>query len=155
MLLHPLKSSTKDSQESDSCRKTITSLDNAIGDRMSVMRTPEKSLSYCYSLVQLLDAEYATSCEILFARVNYDAFQVRITHGDQARASVFARRSYQSRLVCEGEDNNETQQMTAFMNRPNSHRNFRQSGKWRTAIGQVPTELSKAEFEDWFWRAGK
>lgn len=54
---------------------------------VTVLRTPEKSLGYCHSLVQLLDAEYGTYFgEILVARVNYDAFQICITHGDQAGA---------------------------------------------------------------------
>ncbi|KAK1754161.1 hypothetical protein QBC47DRAFT_403548 [Echria macrotheca] len=37
-------------------------------------------------------------------RVYYDAFQVAIANGDQARANVFAERWYASRVVIEGED---------------------------------------------------
>ena len=42
------------------------------------------------------------------ARLQYDAFQVAVAHGDIARASIFAQRAYQARMVCEGEDSSET-----------------------------------------------
>lgn len=73
----------------------------------------------------------------------------------RARASVFARRSYQSRLIYEGEDSNETQEVKAFVDKPNRYRNFRQYGKWRTTVAQVLIGLSKAAFEDWLGRVGR
>jgi hypothetical protein len=48
------------------------------------------------------------------ATAYYDAFQVSITHGDQARASVFADRAYKVHAIYEGEDSLGMQRMKAL-----------------------------------------
>ncbi len=63
----------------------------------------------------------------LIARFYYDAFQISITHGDQARASVFAERGYTSRVIYEGKDSPETRKVKNLMRRPAGHRNFEAS----------------------------
>ena len=50
--------------------------------------------SCCRSLLQVLEEEYKGGAGALIARLYYDAFQISIAHGDQARASVFAERGY-------------------------------------------------------------
>lgn len=42
-------------------------------------------LADCHSLFQVV--EYHRGADVLIARLHYDAFQISITHGDQARAS--------------------------------------------------------------------
>ncbi|KAH6383637.1 hypothetical protein HBI60_255450 [Parastagonospora nodorum] len=80
----------------------IEKLDITIGDPMHMIAMPDKSLGACRSLLMALDCENAGYAGILNSRVYYDAFQVCIAHGDQARASVFAERSYETRVLCEG-----------------------------------------------------
>ncbi|KAI9788033.1 MAG: hypothetical protein M1835_002523, partial [Candelina submexicana] len=58
------------------------------------------------------------SCQLL------DAFQISITHSDQARASVFAQRAYESRVICEGQDNPETRKIKRCIENPGEHLNF-------------------------------
>jgi hypothetical protein len=89
----------------------------------------------------------------LDARLYYDAFQVAITHNDQARASVFAGRGYDARILCEGADSPETRKMKDFRTNPNTHRNFGASKRWRTNKTAVPKGLSETEFENWLWRS--
>lgn len=84
-------------QASDNRRRQIQNLDEAIGDPFRMMRDPQESLSDCYSLMQLLDVEFDGSAGALMPRLYYDAFQISIAHGDQARASVFAERAYKAR----------------------------------------------------------
>ena len=141
-----------DLQASDSRRKQIQLLDEAIGDTKRVMTRPYGSLADCHSLLQVLEEEYKDSVGILIARLYYDAFQISITHGDQARASCFAERGFKSRLMCEGDDSPETWQIKSLMENPARHRNFGVSYKWRTARGAVPKGLDTDEYEKWLWR---
>jgi hypothetical protein len=119
------------------------------------MKKPDDCLADCHRLLQVLEEEYKGSAGALIARLYYDAFQISITHGDQARASVFAERGYRSRIICEGEDSPETQKIKNLMENPARHRNFGASKRWKTAKGLVPKGLDTDGFEKWLWRQGK
>ena len=86
------------------------------------------------------------------ARLYYEAFQISITHGDQARPSVFAEKGHKSTVICEGEDSPETRKVKKLMDNPADHRNFGASTRWKTAIGLVPKGLDVGGFESWWWR---
>ena len=139
-------------QLSDARRIRIQHLDDVIGDPDRVMNRPGDCLADCHSLLQLLNEEYHDSAVSAIARLYYDAFQISITHGDQARASVFAGRAYQSRASCEGEDSSATQKVKKLAKDPAGHRNFGISRRWKTAKGLVPKGLDAGEFERWLWR---
>jgi hypothetical protein len=51
--------------------------------------TPGDAIANCHELLLLFEAEGITDARV--ARLYYDAFQISITHRDQARASLFAR----------------------------------------------------------------
>lgn len=144
-----------DLQASDARRRQIQLLDEAIGDPERVMKRPEESLADCHSLLQVLEEEYKGSAGALIARLYYDAFQISITHGDQARASAFAERGFRSRVVCEGEDSPETRQIKCLIENPAGHRNFGASNRWKTAKGLIPKGLDTDGFEKWLWRQGR
>lgn len=91
----------------------------------------------------------------MIARLYYDAFQISITPGDQARASVFAKRGHKSRVICEGKDSPKTRKVKNLMERSAGHRNFGASTRWKTAKGLVPKGLDAGEFERWLWRQGR
>lgn len=137
---------------SDTRRRMITSLDNAIGDSNRVLSKPEDCLSDCRLLIRSLREEYGGFSEALLARAYYDAFQICITHADQARAAIFAERAYQARIICEGKDSPETIRMKSLMEEPSSHRNFGYSMQWRTGKSQSPHTLVADEFERWLWK---
>lgn len=140
---------------SDARRLQIQQLDNTIGDPERVMNKPHDSLADCQHLLQLVEEEYDGSGSPLIARLYYDAFQVSITHGDQARANMFAKRGYDSRITCEGEDSPETQKMKNLMANPAQHRSFGASKKWKTGKGLIPKGLDSDKFEKWLWRQGR
>jgi hypothetical protein len=85
-------------------------------------------------------------------RAYYDAFQIAIAHGDQARAKVFAQRAYEARLCCEGEDSPLTTRMKCLVARPAGHRLFGTSNRWKLSEKMVPKTLEGEEFEAWLWR---
>lgn len=108
-------------QASDNRRTQIQSLDDAIGDPFRMMSSPRESLSYCFSLLQVLEQEFDSCPWALLARLYYDAFQISIAHGDQARVSIFAERAYKARVICEGEDSPETLKVKSLALRPANH----------------------------------
>jgi hypothetical protein len=120
-----------------------------------VINKPDNCLADCHSLLQVLKEEYHGGAGALIARLYYDAFQISITHGDQARASVFAQRGHKSRVICEGEDSPETRKVKNLIENPTRHRNFGASTRWKTAEGLVPKGLDTGGFERWLWRQGR
>jgi hypothetical protein len=140
-------------KDGDARLRRIQSLDDAIGDPMNMMGKPKQSLSDCLSLLQALQAEYEDGAEPLNARLYYDAFQICISHGDQARAGVFADKARQARVVCEGEDSPETQRVKDLALKPAAHMSYGLcSMKWRTKRETVPKGLDAAQFEKWLFK---
>ena len=140
-------------QASDARRILIQSLDDAIGDPFRMAHSPKESLVDCHTLLQVLMEEYNGYARGHSARPYYDAFQVSVAHGDQARASLFAERAYEARVICEGEDSPVTQKAKSLALKPADHASFGScSMKWRTARNMVPKGLSTEQFEKWLWR---
>ncbi|KAF4624534.1 hypothetical protein G7Y89_g13638 [Cudoniella acicularis] len=134
-------------QASDNRRTQIQNLDEAIGDPFRMMSNPQESLRDCYSLIQVLDQEFDGCAGALIARLYYDAFQISIAHGDQARASIFAERAYKARVICEGEDSPETLRVKSLALKPAVHSSFEAySRKWKRTRDSVPKGLDTVEF---------
>jgi hypothetical protein len=111
-------------RESDKRRQLIEALDNDIGDPFRLASMPVQSLSNCQMLIEALEYEYEGYAGVLMARVYYDAFQISIAHGDQARASMFAVLAYKMRVICEGEDSPETQRVKLLASKPSAYLSF-------------------------------
>lgn len=137
-------------QESDRRLREMAQLDELIGGGLMIINTPLACLRKAYALWQLLDQEDIDTA--MLARLYYDAFQIAVAHGDQARASTFAGRAYTLRLILEGEDSPDTMKLKALMEYPHNHRLYGTSMKWRQGIGKVPEALAKRDFENWLWR---
>ncbi|KAL8387084.1 hypothetical protein RB595_010169 [Gaeumannomyces hyphopodioides] len=140
--------------ESDQRRKLIAELDKSIGDPFRMMGEPQKSLADCALLEQVLREEFEGKPDTgTLARLYYDAFQIVIAHGDQARASVFASRGYKARVICEGKDSPATKQLEALAKNPNSHTTFKAcSSKWNTRKTMAPKGLDEEGFNRWLFR---
>ncbi|KAJ5522090.1 hypothetical protein N7527_006205 [Penicillium freii] len=142
-------------KQSDERRRQIQHLDAEIGNALRLMYSPGDCLKDCQVLLQILEEEFEGSPGAHLARLYYDAFQICIVHGDQARAKVLAERSYGARLACEGENNPETKRIQKLMEDPKTHASFGLSMKWKSLKNQVPRGLSSDGFEKWLWRQGK
>lgn len=88
----------------------------------------------------------------MIARVYYDAFQIAITHDDQALASIFAKRGYEMKVMISGEDSPEAQKVKGFMEVPARHVDFGESDEWETSKRLIREGLDAEEFEKWLWR---
>ena len=140
-------------QASDARRLSIQRLDKAIGSGFRMANNPKESLGDCHSLLRVMEQEYGGCAVSHSARLYYDAFQVCIAHGDQARASVFAGRAHEARVICEGEDSPETQRAKSLSLNPAGHPTTNLcSTSWKTEKNKIPKGLSTEQFEKWLWR---
>lgn len=114
---------------SDARQLRMQLLDNGIGDSDTVIESPRIALARCRELLSLYEIEAITDPRV--ARVYYDAFQICITHGDEARASVFAQKAYE----------------TSFMANPADHMAFGFSESWEQSKEEVPKNLDAQEFD--------
>jgi len=117
---------------------------------MGIVSTPPGCLRKTRDMLRLLREEGMGGSTI--PRVYYDAFQVAIANGDQARAQVFAKRWYESRVVVEGEDSEDAVRDKGLIDRPSSHRLYGTTMKWKQAVFRVPSGLNEEAFENWLWR---
>ncbi|EMR83913.1 putative set domain-containing protein 5 protein [Botrytis cinerea BcDW1] len=140
-------------QASDNRRTQIQNLDYAIGNPFRMESNPQESLRDCYSLIQVLDQEFDGCAGALILRLYYDAFQISIAHGDQARASIFAERAYKARVICEGEDSPETLRAKSFALKPAVHGSFEvYSRKWKSVRDSASKGLDTDDFDKWLFR---
>jgi hypothetical protein len=140
-------------RKSDQRLDEISQLDGRIGDGMSIVSTPLACLRNASRLLRLLEEEDVVDARI--PRLYYDALQITIANGDQARAKVFADRAHTDRLVLEGDDSPETIRLKSFAADPAQHRLYGTSMKWKQATGKIPRGLSDRAFEDWLWMRSK
>lgn len=142
-----------DRKLSDGRLHEIQKLDDAIGDGMALLSTPLDTLHNVQRLLELLKVEGLGDASV--PRAYYDAFQVTVTHGDLARAKVFAERAMSSRKVLEGDDSPDVERLQRLYHNPSQHRSYGISNKWKSSIGDFPKELAADELELWLWRQQK
>lgn len=135
---------------SDERREKIGSLDKSIGDGLGIVSTPLACLGAVRSLLKLLEEEGIADASV--ARAYYDAFQIAIANGDQARARVFAQRAKELRAILQGDDSPSTTAHGKYADDPTTHRLYGTTNKWRQAVTKVPKGLSAEDFEDWLWK---
>jgi len=138
---------------SDNRQSEIKRLDELIGDESRLFSNPDRCLEDVHTLLALLEAENITDARV--PRAYYDALQIAIAHGDQARAKVFAQRAYEARLCCEGDDSPLTTRMKSLVTRPAEHRLFGTSSRWRLSEKMIPKTLEGERFEAWLWRRNR
>lgn len=85
-------------------------------------------------------------------------------HSDGVRAREFAKRARRARVVCEGEESVEVQNLRALEEKPEGFENWGVTGRWKGVKGEgkMPgrgdgeegeeEEEEKKEFGRWLWR---
>ena len=133
---------------SDDRLRRAQQLDEAIGDAKVVRQTPERALEDCYALLQIYQEERIS--DLRLPRLYYDAFQICAMHGDRARASMFASRARETRVICEGAKSTEAERLHLLAQDPTKYENAGVTSKWKTTVTEIPDETDT--FESWLWR---
>jgi hypothetical protein len=142
----------RDLVQSDKRYITAASLDEKIGDSKRVKRIPEKVLAECKEILTLYEEEGIKDSRL--SRLYYDAFQICILHSDEARASVLAEKYLNVKIVCEGEDCSDVEEMRKFARAPKSHGSYGSSMRWKQDIEKIPSDLDEEGMKKWLWREG-
>lgn len=138
-----------ESLESDQRRHEIDQLDRIIGSGDLLMYDGPKALGACRTIIEHLEDEGIQDMRV--ARAYYDSFQICVSNGDIARASVFARKHIEEMMVCEGDDAPGLKERQAFVENPGSHRLAGVSNQWESKL-EDRARSDHADFEGWLWR---
>ncbi|KAI6841288.1 hypothetical protein KC340_g2528 [Hortaea werneckii] len=136
---------------SDERLQKAQKLDEAIGDPKRVRYTPDRALADCRELLSIYESEQVM--DLRLPRLYYDALQICGMHSDQARVCVFAQRSRDARILCEGKDSSEAAALEKLVSKPSDFENFGVTKNWKSTLGEVPKDVGDVDFEQWLWRA--
>ncbi|PQE21682.1 SET domain-containing 5 protein [Rutstroemia sp. NJR-2017a WRK4] len=125
-------------------------LDQVIGNAERVMKHPEKALRDCRDLEIIYREEGIQDQRV--GRVYWDAFQICNRHGDLARASEFAKKYRERKILGEGEDSKDAIEALVFIKDPKKHESCGGSQKWKSRVSDIPRGKNDDEFEKWLWR---
>ncbi|KAM3073601.1 hypothetical protein ACMFMF_006804 [Clarireedia jacksonii] len=125
-------------------------LDQAIGDAARVMKHPEKALKDCRDLETIYREEGIQDQRV--GRLYWDAFQICNRHGDLARASEFAKKFRERKILGEGEDSQGAIEALVYIKDPKKHESCGSSQKWKSKVSDIPKNKDGDEFEKWLWR---
>jgi SET domain len=142
-------------QASDARRTMIANLDVSLSTVFNKTTRPTEALRDCRLLLLTLEAEYGCCYGDLSAKVYYVACHICLTHGDQARANVFAWKAYNARILCEDDSSQAVLRIRSIALNPAEQAVFGQcSMDWKSTVHMVPKGLDAAAFEDWLFRGG-
>lgn len=110
----------EDVSASDIRRGRILQLQSAIGDGMLIVMNPDRALTSCKEVLQLLDQEGESGAMVYSAY--YDAFQVCVAHGDHARASAMASLAARAKSDSQGHDADGLGRIEGLIQSPQTHR---------------------------------
>lgn len=132
----------------DSRRTELLRMDDAVGGGL-IVSNPARAMKFCQQVIELFPLE-SLSGEV--PRVYFDAFQVALAHGDQARASEFMKIKIRLRKLYEGDDASDlTPESNAWVERPQAHYTYRAvSNQWSTSLSMRQNEKS-AGYKGWLW----
>ena len=87
-----------------------------------------------------------------FARCFFDAGQVMIINGDQARARIFFESAISEWRAMLGPDGNQVLEHSHLVEAPSRYPLSSRSTRWKTSLHDVPHTMGKIGFDDWLWR---
>ncbi|KAF7950982.1 uncharacterized protein EAE97_002534 [Botrytis byssoidea] len=143
-----------ETQVSDTQRTDLEFLRHQVHKEERFFEHPEESLIDCHTSVKILKEKNKDRANMLISDIYWDAFNISIAQSDQARANCFMERAYSERILCEGEDSPDVQDMRRLIKKPSQSEIFALTSKWQTGKKEVPKGLNIEEFEKWLWRDG-
>lgn len=141
----------KELKASDTRILRAKDLDNTIGNWNSARYSPAKVLADARKLLAIFREEGIDDDRL--PNLYWDVFQIVIMHGDQARASEYARHYVDLKTLSEGPDSANVEKTRSYITQPATHKNFGETKDWESSIGDIPKGLDEVAFEKWLWRA--
>jgi len=135
---------------SDSRLIRAESLNDTIGNAESVRYSPAKVFKNCKKLQDIYDAEGIKDDRL--PNLFYDCFQILNMHGDQARASAFAKKYCAQKSIAEGLDSVDVLEMMPFIKDPSKHGSYGSTKDWKSSMNDLPKGLDAEAFDKWLWR---
>ncbi|KAK1712226.1 uncharacterized protein BDZ83DRAFT_723684 [Colletotrichum acutatum] len=137
-------------RELDRRLNRITYLDDQIGDGIRIVSTPLACFRMAHEMKLLMEEEGIADARV--PRLYYDALQIVIANGDEARARVFAERASAERPIMEGSDSAVVHRLNKYAADPSSHALHDMSEQWRQGVNTIPQGLNEQDFGKWLWR---
>jgi hypothetical protein len=125
-------------------------LDRTIGNWDSARNSPAKVMKNGRKLLGIYREEGIIDDRL--PNLYWDIFQVANMHGDQARASEFARKYCDLKRVSEGPNSTNALEVMAYVKDPSKQKNYGEKMDWKSAVGDFPSGLDEESFEKWLWR---
>jgi hypothetical protein len=72
-------------------------------------------------------------------------------HGDVARASAFAKRYVELKIISEGPESTNAMEVEEFVKDPRKYKRS-ETQRWKTSLDEIPRDLDEEAFENWLWR---
>ncbi|RSL59069.1 hypothetical protein CEP53_005939 [Fusarium sp. AF-6] len=138
---------------SDKRQEEIQKLYNEVTSTMARHLDPLENLHKIQRMLELMRKEGIR--DVRLPKAYLQAFLTTISHGDQARAQIFAQRAFESRKTLEGDDSPTVIKLKQLTLHPYSHLDYRPNQKWKSNIEDAPRGLSKSDLEAWLWRQHK
>ncbi|KAF5714426.1 SET domain-containing protein [Fusarium mundagurra] len=104
-------------------------------------------------LLHLLAGEEINDATVPWAYC--DAFQIAITHGDQARAKIVAERALSPWMLIKRYDSPEVKKLQKLSNDPSQHASHGFTTKLVFTVEGAPADMKGNDFEDWLWSEKK
>jgi len=125
-------------------------LDKTIGNWDSARNSPAKLMKNGRKLLSIYNEEGIKDDRL--PNLYYDIFQIVNMHGDQARASAFAKKYCDLKVLSEGPDSTNALEVRELVRDPKGHKSFGETMDWKSEVRDVPVGLSEEGFERWLWR---
>lgn len=119
-----------------------------VGDGMSIMLNPSRTLGYCRRMLELLSAEGDWDMKVFV--VCYDAFQICVAHSDYARATAFASLAADVKRKFQGQDSDGLEDIEKLARVPETHHLGGTTKKWRSFARHRRADDSEG-FDTWLW----
>lgn len=138
---------------SDTRLEEIQKLKDEVTSTMAHVLNPLDNLHKVQKLLTLMINEGIR--DVSLSKGYSYAFVTAISHGDQARAKVFADRAMHSRITVEGEDSAMVKRLEHLSHHPYAHLDYKHTEKWKSNIEDAPRGFPNVAFETWLWRRDK
>lgn len=145
-------------------------LSEGIEDVDTQVKNPTKLIKNGFKLLKVYEEEGIKDDRL--GNLYWEMFKISNKHRDQARASVFAQKYSDSKLMAEGPQSANVLEMIPIIKNPSSDSTFGQALKkksamkrrgedlggfedtegWKSAAADRPKDLEGEKFEKWLWR---